>query len=156
MESLPSSRRKRKSRSSSSSSSTTTAAQTAKRIIDNDDELLLEVSTRSRENKETIFHDKTMVADATKLTDGIKLFSSHISSNKNRISSSSIILPFIGYGTYKLKKETVRENTLEAIRQGYRCIDTAFIYGGETTEKQVGLAIEGKTRRAIVDVTKKD
>jgi diketogulonate reductase-like aldo/keto reductase len=149
MDSPPSSRRKRKLRSASSSS--TTAAQTAKIIIDvdNEDELLLDVGTRSGENKETamksvtatIFHDKITVADANKLTDGIKLLSTH-SSNKSKSSISSIILPFIGYGTYKLKKETVRDNTLEAIRQGYRCIDTAFIYGGETTEKQVGLAIE--------------
>ncbi|OEU18852.1 Aldo/keto reductase [Fragilariopsis cylindrus CCMP1102] len=97
-----------------------------------------------------------MAADATKLTDGIKLFSSHISSNKNSISSSSIILPFIGYGTYKLKKETVRENTLEAIRRGYRCIDTAFIYGGETTEKQVGLAIEDAIDEGVLTNGRQD
>ena len=78
---------------------------------------------------------KTLVSDAKKLTDGFDL-----STN----ATNRIILPFIGYGTYKLGKEIARSKTLEALRQGYRCIDTAFIYGGETTEKQVGLAIQGK------------
>lgn len=78
---------------------------------------------------------ETAVANAKTLTDGFCL-----GSQKN----DKIILPFIGYGTYKLGKEIARAQTLEALRQGYRCIDTAFIYGGETTERQVGLAIQGK------------
>ena len=45
-------------------------------------------------------------------------------------------------GTYKIKSSKVRQCTLDAIKCGYRCFDTAFIYGGETTEKQVGLAIQ--------------
>ena len=77
----------------------------------------------------------TTVANAKTLTDGFCL-----GSQKNE----KVILPFIGYGTYKLGKEIARAQTLEALRQGYRCIDTAFIYGGETTERQVGLAIQGK------------
>jgi hypothetical protein len=77
---------------------------------------------------------QTTVANAKRLTDGFNL-----STNK----SISIVLPFIGYGTYKLGKEIARSKTLEALQQGYRCIDTAFIYGGETIEKQVGLAIQG-------------
>ena len=79
---------------------------------------------------------ETTVANAKTLTDGFCLGGS----NKD----NKIILPFIGYGTYKLGKEIARPQTLEALRQGYRCIDTAFIYGGETTERQVGLAIQGK------------
>jgi len=82
----------------------------------------------------TIFQETT-VANAKTLTDGINLSTNN---------TESIILPFLGYGTYKLGKEVARSKTLEALRQGYRCIDTAFIYGGETTEKQVGLAIKGK------------
>jgi len=92
----------------------------------------------------TIFHAKTTIADANKLTDGIKLRHNNDNINDN-INDNNVILPCIGYGTYKLGKEIAREKTLEALRQGYRCIDTAFIYGGETTEKQVGLAIEGRT-----------
>ncbi len=78
---------------------------------------------------------ETTVENAKALTDGFNL-----STNKGE----KIILPYIGYGTYKLGKEIARSKTLEALRQGYRCVDTAFIYGGETTEKQVGLAIQGK------------
>jgi hypothetical protein len=77
---------------------------------------------------------QTTVANANRLTDGFNL-----STNK----TNSVILPFIGYGTYKLGKEIARSKTLEALQQGYRCIDTAFIYGGETIERQVGLAIQG-------------
>ncbi len=79
---------------------------------------------------------ETTVANAKSLTDGFCLGSS--------TKDDKIILPFIGYGTYKLGKEIARPQTLKALRQGYRCIDTAFIYGGETTERLVGLAIQGK------------
>ena len=78
---------------------------------------------------------ETTVANAKGLTDGF-----HLSTNNGK----KTILPYIGYGTYKLGKEIARSKTLEALRQGYRCVDTAFIYGGETTEKQVGLAIQGE------------
>lgn len=102
------------------------------KIIDDELDFSSKVKKETMESSNpTIFHAKTTVTDANKLTDGIKL--------------GNCILPCIGYGTYKLGKEIVREKTLEALRQGYRCIDTAFIYGGETTEKQVGLAIKGRT-----------
>lgn len=90
---------------------------------------------------------QTTVADAKSLTDGFNL-----TTNK----SNSSILPFIGYGTYKLGKETAKSKTLEALRQGYRCIDTAFIYGGETTEKQVGLAIQDAVDEGILKNGRQD
>ena len=62
----------------------------------------------------------------------------------------NVILPWVGYGTYKLGKNIARSCTIEALRQGYRCIDTAFIYGGETTEKEVGLAIEDSIKKNII------
>jgi len=65
----------------------------------------------------TIFQETT-VANAKTLTNGINL-----STN----STDSIILPFLGYGTYKLGKEIARSKTLESLRQGYRCIDTVRI-----------------------------
>lgn len=83
------------------------------------------------------FFRETAAADARTLTDGVRLHAT--SSSKD--TDGSVILPWIGYGTYKLKKESAKDCTLEALRQGYRAIDTAFIYGGETTERQVGLAI---------------
>jgi diketogulonate reductase-like aldo/keto reductase len=89
----------------------------------------------------------TSAKEADSLVDGAKL-------------SNGVILPWVGYGTYKLGKQSSRQCTLEALRQGYRCIDTAFIYGGETTETQVGLAIQDAisegllSREELVVVTK--
>jgi diketogulonate reductase-like aldo/keto reductase len=91
---------------------------------------------------ETDFRETT-ASNAKSLADGVRL--------KNILDrNNDVILPWIGYGTYKLGKEIVRPCTLEALRQGYRCIDTAFIYGGETTEKQVGLAIQDAIQRGIL------
>lgn len=106
-------------------------------VVDGNEELgeaqldLLDVMPT--EQKVSIFQ-QTTVAEAKSLTDGFDLGKKY----------NNIILPFVGYGTYKLGREIARSQTLEALRQGYRCIDTAFIYGGESTEKQVGLAIQGK------------
>jgi diketogulonate reductase-like aldo/keto reductase len=81
----------------------------------------------------------TTAADAKKLTDGVLL------------KNTNVVLPWMGYGTYKLGKEVARQCTLEALRQGYRCIDTAFIYGGEATERQVGLAIQDAIEKNILE-----
>lgn len=80
----------------------------------------------------------TRASEAKKLTDGTKL-------------SNGVILPWIGYGTYKLGKDNVRKLTLQALQQGYRNIDTAFIYGGETTEREVGLAIQDAVSEGILE-----
>ncbi len=47
-------------------------------------------------------------------------------------------------GTYKFKKAAgeARQAVLNALNIGYRHIDTAFIYAGEETEKEVGDALE--------------
>lgn len=54
-----------------------------------------------------------------------------------------IPMPQIGFGTYKFSKGSndAFNAVCEAIKCGYRHIDTAFIYGGEETEIQVGKAI---------------
>ncbi|GKY95859.1 hypothetical protein MPSEU_000546500 [Mayamaea pseudoterrestris] len=64
---------------------------------------------------------ETTSADACTLTDGVRLHSVH----------ENVILPWIGYGTYRLGKEQASKATLQALECGYRAIDTAFIYGGE-------------------------
>lgn len=76
--------------------------------------------------------------EATSSRDGVKL------------ANSTVILPWIGYGTYKLGKTTSRKLTLQALREGYRFIDTAFIYGGETTESQVGMAIQDALKEGTI------
>lgn len=57
---------------------------------------------------------------------------------------TSISIPQIGFGTYKFQKGTqdAFHAVLEALKCGYRHIDTAFVYGGEETEIQVGKAIK--------------
>ena len=56
---------------------------------------------------------------------------------------TTIDMPPIGLGTYKFKKGAgeVTKAVLDALHLGYRHIDTAFIYGGEQTEKEIGKAL---------------
>jgi hypothetical protein len=64
------------------------------------------------------------------------------------------LLPWIGLGTYKLKaKDGCKRLVTAALQQGYRAIDTAFIYDNE---KDVGAAIaaSGVPREQIVVTTK--
>jgi len=54
-----------------------------------------------------------------------------------------VLMPQIGLGTYKFKRGSgeAKRTILDALELGYRHIDTAFIYGREETEKEVGNAI---------------
>lgn len=61
----------------------------------------------------------------------------------NTRNPCNIDMPLIGFGTYKFKKGSGEAETavIHALQVGYRSIDTAFIYGGEQTEKEVGRAL---------------
>lgn len=74
---------------------------------------------------------------AQSLTDGVA-----VSSSSSLSEQDAVVMPWIGYGTYRLGKDKAYEPTLNALKVGYRCIDTAFIYAGEHTERQVGDAIQ--------------
>jgi diketogulonate reductase-like aldo/keto reductase len=80
------------------------------------------------------------------LTDGAELVSFDPDSGQRRPPQhpDAVILPWLGFGTYKLGNAA-----LPALRQalacGYRSVDTAFIYGGETTEQLVGQALHEAT-----------
>jgi diketogulonate reductase-like aldo/keto reductase len=79
---------------------------------------------------------ETTAAAATCLTDGVLLATPHDPSMR-------VVMPWVGFGTYKLGKQLAGPAIAQAIqRAGYRAIDTAFIYGGETTETFVGQAIQ--------------
>lgn len=52
---------------------------------------------------------------------------------------SPVIMPAVGFGTYKMKKGEAKEPVLSALRAGYRLIDTAQVY---ENEKDVGLAMK--------------
>ena len=83
---------------------------------------------------------ETTASVATSLTHGIRLYSPH----------DNVIMPWIGYGTYRLGKDQAEKATLQAIQSGYRAIDTAFIYGGETTESLVGQAIQSAIQSGTI------
>lgn len=57
---------------------------------------------------------------------------------------NDVSIPIIGLGTYKFKKASgqAEKAVIDALGLGYRMIDTAFIYGGEETEKEVGKALK--------------
>lgn len=59
-------------------------------------------------------------------------------------------MPWVGFGTYRLGQRQSRLATLEALKNGYRSIDTAFIYGGQTTEIEVGKAIQDALQQGII------
>ena len=56
---------------------------------------------------------------------------------------TTIDLPILGLGTYKFKKDSgqAKQAVLDALSVGIRHIDTAFIYGGERTEREIGDAL---------------
>jgi len=66
-------------------------------------------------------------------------------------------MPAVGFGTYKFKGSGVAQRACaEAIKAGYRLIDTAFVYGGEKTEIEVGKAVRSSSvpRDEIFVITK--
>lgn len=59
--------------------------------------------------------------------------------------NSGYEMPILGLGTYSLHGDTCKNAVLSAINQGYRLIDTAYMYGNE---KEIGEAIrESKVPR---------
>jgi len=79
-------------------------------------------------------------AAAKTLTDGVKL-------------SGGMVLPVVGFGTYKMKKGEAAGPVLQALEAGYRLIDTAQVY---ENEKDVGEAIKqsGLPRSSVCVETK--
>ena len=61
-----------------------------------------------------------------------------------------VLMPYVAFGTYRLGTRQARSVTLEALRNGYRCIDTAFVYGRQMTEIEVGKAIQDALQRGII------
>ena len=67
--------------------------------------------------------------------------------------NNGIEIPQIGYGVFEIPKEITKQCVLNALKAGYRHIDTAFAYGNE---KEVGEAIResGIPREEIFVTTK--
>lgn len=62
--------------------------------------------------------------------------------------SNGIQMPLLGFGTYPLRDETCERCVSEAISFGYRLIDTATIYGNETSVG-AGIKKSGIEREAL-------
>lgn len=67
--------------------------------------------------------------------------------------ANGAVVPVVGFGTYKLKKGEAKGPVLEALRAGYRLIDTAQVYENEA---DVGAAIceAGVAREELCIMTK--
>jgi len=70
------------------------------------------------------------------------------------ILSNGVKVPCVGYGTYLTPDgEVTKKSVMEALRVGYRHIDTAFAYGNETAVGE-GIAASGVKREDIFVTTK--
>jgi diketogulonate reductase-like aldo/keto reductase len=95
--------------------------------------------------KTAAFREVPNASDASCLTDAVSLATPLSGSlegpDKKEAITLPVLMPWMGFGTYKVAKDRVESVVLQALAAGYRCLDTAFIYGGETTETSVGRAI---------------
>lgn len=123
-------------------------------------------SAPSGSHNDSYFRTCPTAARATSLVDGVPLVvpvmvapsekkkggKSSSNTNDSNKDEAIIIMPWIAFGTYKLggSLDTVRRAVFDALSAGYRHIDTAFIYGQEKTEIQVGLAIRDALQQNIL------
>ena len=65
--------------------------------------------------------------------------------------NNGVKMPILGYGVYQVTKEECERCVLDALKVGYRHIDTAQAYNNE---EEVGLAIEksGVPREKITEL----
>jgi diketogulonate reductase-like aldo/keto reductase len=104
---------------------------------------IMAISNSDSSNTLPFFRATPTANDATSLTDGVLLGPCRgYDDDSSTEKKDPVILPWVGFGTYKLGKDVAFQAVMTALECGYRCIDTAFIYGGETTEKLVGKAIQ--------------
>ena len=69
------------------------------------------------------------------------------------VTASGVEIPLLGFGTWQLEPADARRMVAEAIRIGYRHIDTAFIYKNEEAVGQ-GIADAGVARDDLFVTTK--
>lgn len=91
-----------------------------------------------------------------KLTPNVSTFDLKSAANGNAPTvtlNSGYEMPVLGLGTYSLRGDTCKNAVKSALSQGYRLIDTAFMYGNET---EIGEAIResGVPREEIFVITK--
>ena len=111
-------------------------------------------ANKSSRNSHVYFRATETADDASCLTDGVRLPSPPPPATpkdaSTRTTGDVVVLPWMGFGTYKLGKEIAYRAVLDALECGYRCVDTAFIYGGEKTERLVGQALQAALEQKIL------
>jgi diketogulonate reductase-like aldo/keto reductase len=110
-------------------------------------------STTNLDDAELSLFRITTAVEAKSFTDGVRLRT--YSPLKPEAAdedhdSKNVILPWMGFGTYRLGRTETIPAVLQALAVGYRAIDTAFIYGGEKTETLVGQAIQQAMAQGII------
>lgn len=73
--------------------------------------------------------------------------------NQPTVTASGVEIPLLGFGTWQLEPADARRMVSEAVRIGYRHIDTAFIYHNEEAVGQ-GIADAGVRRDDLFVTTK--
>jgi hypothetical protein len=99
------------------------------------------------------FHGVSRAIDARCLLDCAALTPLHHPSRSEHVAKNNdnpVLMPWVGFGTYRLGKRQSREATVEALKKGYRNIDTAFVYGGQTTELEVGKALKDALQMGVI------
>ena len=76
--------------------------------------------------------------------------SKDINAQDSKQQNNPVLMPWVGFGTYRLGQRKSRSATYQALDVGYRHIDTAFIYGGQTTEIEVGKAIRDALQHGLI------
>ena len=78
--------------------------------------------------------------------------------DKKLILSNGVKIPVLGFGTYKIEDDEIAVNSVrEAIKTGYRHIDTASFYKNEENVGngiREGLKLTGLNRKDIFVTTK--
>ena len=98
------------------------------------------------------FQGVSRAIDARCLLDCTALTPPHHPSSELVVNNEdAVLLPWVGFGTYRLGKRQSRAATLEALKSGYRNIDTAFVYGGQTTELEVGKAVQDALQMGVIE-----
>jgi hypothetical protein len=64
--------------------------------------------------------------------------------------ASPVLMPWAGYGTYRLGQKHARSATFSALRSDHRHIDMSFVYGSQITEIEVGKAIADTLKHGIM------
>ena len=96
------------------------------------------ISSRSGKRQKSMASSKS---SEDKMASSIPTVVLHTVDKSNK--KTTIDLPILGLGTYKFKKDSgqAKQAVLDALSVGIRHIDTAFIYGGERTEREIGEAL---------------